>query len=123
MPLLTGIEFLKSLQHPPKVILPTAYRDYAPESYELEVLDYLLKPISFTSFFKAIDKYFETKVTSDTNKNSEKISISESIIINMNKKQYKVFCKDILYAENLKDYIRIHKNTGKVTTKDKISDF
>ncbi len=123
MPLLTGIEFLNSLQSPPKVILTTAYRDYAPESYELEVLDYLLKPISFTRFFKAIDKYFETKVATDTNKNSEKISISESILINMNKKHYKVFCKDILYAESLKDYIRIHTNTGKVTTKDKISDF
>lgn len=123
MPLLTGIEFLNSLQNPPKVILTTAYRDYAPESYELEVVDYLLKPISFTRFFKAIDKYFEKKVTVDTKINHQDISISESILINMNKKYYKVFCRDILYAESLKDYIRIHTSTGKITTKDKISDF
>jgi two-component system, LytTR family, response regulator len=56
MPNITGIDFLKSLKHPPKTIFTTAYRDFAIESYELEVVDYLLKPITFERFFKSVDK-------------------------------------------------------------------
>jgi len=59
MPVLTGLEFAKSLQHPPSIIFTTAYREYALESYELNVVDYLLKPITFTRFFKAINKFLK----------------------------------------------------------------
>ncbi|MFT4576760.1 MAG: DNA-binding LytR/AlgR family response regulator [Polaribacter sp.] len=124
MPLLTGIEFLKSLSNPPKVIFTTAYREYAIESYELEVVDYLLKPISFDRFFKAINKFFKTIET-----NTSIITVSDSqevskfIYVNSNKKQHKISFSEILYVESIKDYIRIHLHDKTIVTKDKISEF
>ncbi|WP_282124212.1 LytR/AlgR family response regulator transcription factor [Algibacter mikhailovii] len=125
MPLLTGIDFLKSLSHPPKVIFVTAYREYAIESYELDVVDYLLKPISFERFFKAINKYFKslesnTKLETVVSENNQK---SEFIYVNVNKKNHKVLFSEIVYAESLKDYIQIHTKEKTIVTKDKISDF
>ncbi len=124
MPMLTGIEFLKSLNNAPKVIFTTAYREYAIESYELEVVDYLLKPISFDRFFKAINKYYktiETKASAPIL--TEKEDKDAHIYVNMNKKHHKVLFSDILYAESLKDYVRIHTIDTTITTKEKISDF
>ncbi len=125
MPMLTGVEFLKSISNPPKVIFTTAYREYAIESYELEVIDYLLKPIAFERFFKAINKYFKTVDSHSKNLPSvlEKKSSTDFIYININKKHYKILFSEILYAESLKDYIRIHTEKQTFTTKDKISDF
>lgn len=125
MPILTGIEFLKSLSNPPKVIFTTAYREYALESYELEVVDYLLKPISFERFFKAINKFLKSTENTKT-VIKETLNIQEDtnfLYINMNKKHHKVMFADILYAESLKDYVRIHTNNSTITTKEKISDF
>ena len=125
MPTLTGIDFLKSLRNPPKVIFTTAYREYALESYELEVLDYLLKPIPFNRFFQAIDKYFKTipsnKISSPDENSKE--DIANYIYVNVNKKHHKVLFDDILYVESLKDYIRIHTSENSIMTKEKISDF
>jgi DNA-binding LytR/AlgR family response regulator len=124
MPLLTGIEFLKSLSNPPKVIFTTAYREYAIESYELEVVDYLLKPISFDRFFKAINKFFKTiEVKSSRVVVSEPQEVSKYIFVNANKKQHKISFSDIVYVESIKDYIRIHLTNKTIVTKDKISDF
>ncbi len=125
MPTLTGIDFLKSLQNPPKVIFTTAYREYAIESYELEVLDYLLKPIPFNRFFKAIDKYFKTiaPIKSSFQKEDSKEEDANYLYVNVNKKHYKVLFDDILYVESLKDYIRIHTSENSIMTKEKISDF
>ena len=125
MPMLTGIEFLKSLSNPPKVIFTTAYREYAIESYELEIVDYLLKPISFDRFFKAVNKYFKT-VQSKTivvAAESKMDGTTNHIYVNMNKKHHKILFEDILYAESLKDYVRIHTTESTIVTKDKISDF
>jgi len=125
MPLLTGIDFLKSLSNPPKVIFTTAFREYAVESYELEVVDYLLKPISFDRFFKAMNKYFKTvehKTVNLANKSKDDTS-SDFITVNVNKKHYKVLFSEILYAESLRDYVQIHTIEMTLVTKDKISDF
>lgn len=125
MPLLTGIEFLKSLSNPPKVIFTTAYREYAIESYELEVVDYLLKPISFDRFFKAINKYFKTVEI----KEKKEVVVSGKeyntgfMYVNVNKKHHKILFSEILYAESLKDYVQIHTKETSIITKDKISDF
>jgi DNA-binding LytR/AlgR family response regulator len=125
MPLLTGIEFLKSLTNPPKVIFTTAYREYAIESYELEVVDYLLKPISFERFFKAVNKYFKTvesNVIIETTVKKES-DIAKFIYVNANKKQHKIHFPEILYVESIKDYVRIHLESKSIVTKDKISEF
>lgn len=125
MPNITGIEFLRSISNPPKVILTTAYREYALESYDLEVVDYLLKPIPFDRFFKAVDKFFKTV---NTTVQSKQQSIIEGVkrdylFVNVNKKHHKLHYDEILYAESLKDYIRIHTLDQVLVTKQKISDF
>ena len=127
MPMLTGVEFLKSLASPPKVIFTTAYRDYAMEGYELNIVDYLLKPITFERFFKAINKYFEiTQATAPpvpVNVVETAPTINDHLFINVNKKYHKVRFADILYVESIKDYLRIHTDVEPLTTKEKISDF
>lgn len=123
MPKLTGIEFLKSLQNPPQIIFITAYRDYAIESYELDIVDYLLKPISFDRFLKAIGKlYRENKTIQSVSSLHQVIEQEEAYIyLKVDKKMVKILLKDILYIESLKDYVRI-KTTGKtVVTHQKIS--
>lgn len=127
MPVLTGIEFVKSLQHPPSVIFTTAYREYAVESYELEVVDYLLKPITFTRFFKAINKYLNQRQASahppPATSPAPRPEENSFIYVVANKKRIKIWFEAIEYIESLKDYIRIHQASGKITTKEKISEF
>lgn len=126
MPNMTGLEFLKSISNPPSVILTTAYREYAIESYELQVVDYLLKPIPFDRFFKAVDKFLKTKSTQKDvvlKQQSAKETEKKYFFINVNKKHHKLYFDDVLYAESLKDYIRIHTEEQTYVTKEKISDF
>ena len=111
MPVLNGIDFIKTLKDPPAIILTTAYREYAIDGYELDIFDYLLKPIAFDRFLKAVDRYRERKI----NQTNESISSSSSILkedkyifFNVNRTHHKVFFKDIIYLESLKDYVRIH---------------
>jgi len=126
MPVLTGLEFAKSLQHPPSIIFTTAYREYAVESYELNVVDYLLKPITFSRFFKAINKYLNSRHQESTSTVNQAAPIDDSptfIYVNANRKHVKVLFQDILYVESLKDYVQIHTIDQRITTKDKISVF
>ena len=103
MPVLTGIEFVKSLQHPPSIIFTTAYREYAVESYEFEVVDYLLKPITFTRFFKAINKYLnQHQVAPVSPPAPQAVPTSEApedtfLYVNANKKRIKVSFQDVEY--------------------------
>jgi len=121
MPSITGIEFLKNLKNPPKTIFTTAYRDYAIEGYDLGVVDYLLKPVTFERFLKAVDKFL-----SETAKNEVKIKESvpdEFILVKSGIKNYKINTNDILYIESLKDYIKINTVGDKnITSKYKIGD-
>jgi two-component system LytT family response regulator len=103
MPNITGIEFLKNLKNPPKTILTTAYRDFAIESYDIGVVDYLLKPITFERFFKAIDKFLENNSAKTPTKSSDPFVILKSGL-----KSYKINTDDIQYIESLKDYIKIY---------------
>lgn len=126
MPKITGIDFMKSLKHPPKVIFTTAYRDYAIDAYELDVIDYLLKPISFERFLKAINKFYEVSGRDITIFNSQENIPNDAAsytYIKADKKLYKVYLKDILYIEALKDYSKIICEKKSLVTKHPISAF
>jgi two-component system LytT family response regulator len=122
MPHLTGIDFLKTLKNPPKTIFTSAYRDYALESYELETVDYLLKPITFERFVKAIDKYFRQTSTTVTPVQRETV-ITDYILVKSGTKHHKVNLKDIVYIESLKDYIKVHlTSSSSIVSKYKLGE-
>ncbi|MDB4292406.1 LytTR family DNA-binding domain-containing protein [Maribacter sp.] len=124
MPVLSGIDFIKNIAIVPKVIFTTAYRNYAIESYELDVVDYLLKPISFSRFLKAVNK-FKTMVQLPVAKNdvSKEIPLDNHIYVNANKKFIKLEFDAISYVESMKDYVKIHTAGKSVVTKEAISNF
>ena len=119
-----GRGMLHLAANPPAVILTTAYRDYALESYEITVVDYLLKPISFSRFFKAVTKYLSTS-NKVTNPQATPTSNSQSgsIYVYANKKNIKVYFDEILYLESIKDYVRIYTTGKNIITKDTISKY
>lgn len=117
MPELTGISFLKSLQKKPLVILTTAYSQYALEGYELDITDYLLKPITFERFLKAVDKANQRMSGGGTpTPAAEKPAEAPPsfIFVKDGTKLVKIRWDDILYVEGLKDYVTIHTRTQKV---------
>jgi DNA-binding LytR/AlgR family response regulator len=120
MPVLKGTDFLKNLVHKPKVIFTTAHREYAIESYELNVVDYLLKPIVFNRFFKAIEKFLDTQILIETTNKTTELT---HIFVQSNKKNIKVNYDDILYIESIKDYIKIHTTDSTLVIKHGISAF
>jgi len=125
MPKLTGTAFVKTLKHPPKVIFTTAYSEYAVEAFELDVVDYLLKPFSFERFMKAVNKViFREQGDRDLSEDSSIQNSPEFIYLRADRKMIKIFLDDIIYAESLKDYIRIHR-TGNtpLIVKQTISNF
>jgi DNA-binding LytR/AlgR family response regulator len=124
MPGIKGTEFLKTLKNPPKVILTTAYREYAIEGYELEVIDYLLKPIAFERFLKAVNKYFQSNQGDIVLHHDESSNLDDRFIyVRVNKKVHKILLCDIVFAESLKDYVIIHTRSRKITAKSTITSF
>lgn len=126
MPKLNGIDFLKVLNPQPKVIFTTAYREYAIESYELDVVDYLLKPISFQRFLMAVSKAMNGQLA--VAKEASQVVIPDElrseqpyIFLKADRKMVKVYLKDILYIESLKDYVRIKMPQKDVVSLQKIS--
>ncbi|MEO6611067.1 MAG: LytTR family DNA-binding domain-containing protein [Chitinophagaceae bacterium] len=114
MPKILGTEFLKNLSHPPKVIFITAYRNYAVEGYELDAVDYLVKPVSFERFFKAITKLNrmmgqETVATTSENKPDP----GAFVYLKVEKDMKKIFVNEILYIESWKDYVKLFLANGK----------
>ncbi len=126
MPQITGIEFLKTLKNPPKVILTTAYREYALEGFELDVVDYLVKPINFERFLKSVNKFYKvTRHPMDTgNSVSENNKQDDSFIyVKENKRVVKIYLSEILYVEGLSEYIQIYTERKKIITKATLSGF
>ncbi len=128
MPKLTGLDLLRNIKHPPKVIFTTAYREYALEGYELDVVDYLLKPISFDRFLRSINKVYQTQPATQhafnlpTPPTHLPPTYSESFIyLKADKKMVKIPLNQILYIESLKDYIRVKTTTKTVTAYQRIS--
>ncbi|HEY0678727.1 MAG TPA: response regulator [Chitinophagaceae bacterium] len=125
MPGLTGIDFLRSLSNKPRVIFTSAYTQYALEGYELNVLDYLVKPVSFERFVIAINKLFQTNTFSTIHPAEELYSASRNgfIYIKAEKKMRKVFLSDILYLESLKDFVRVQTKGKSIITYQTITYF
>lgn len=125
MPQITGIEFLKTLKNPPKVVITTAFREYALDGFELDVVDYLLKPITFERFLKSVNKYYQ--VANDeipiANQPMEINSVEEPFIyVKENKRVIKVFLNEILYVEGLSEYVQIYTDKKKIITKTSMTN-
>jgi DNA-binding LytR/AlgR family response regulator len=118
MPELTGIQFLKIINGKCDVILTTAYSQYALDGYELDVVDYLLKPIAFDRFYKAAQKVLQSTV--NTNSSAPKVlSVQKNhdfIFVKTEHKIQKIYLDDILYIEGLKDYISIFTRSERIIT-------
>jgi two-component system, LytTR family, response regulator len=127
MPQLNGIDFIKTLKHPPKVILTTAFSEYALEGYELDVVDYLMKPIRFERFLKAVNKAFplsngyNAEVRTPMPVSTEEKKNESFVYFRADRKMVKVMLDDILYIESMKDYIKVFTRQGTVITKQSIS--
>jgi DNA-binding LytR/AlgR family response regulator len=120
MPKLSGIDFLKTLKNPPKVIFTTAFRDYALDGFELEVADYLLKPIPFDRFLKAVAKVLHHPAVQ--NANSAKVEVSDNYVyFKVDKKMIKTKMSEILYIESVKDYVKVKTGEKEIVTQQKIS--
>lgn len=122
MPGLKGTEFIESLSIKPKVIFTTAYRNYAIQGFELNAIDYLLKPIVFNRFFKAIEKFLASVSNKHTNP-VNKIVETDYIYIKRSKKNIKIELNKISYIESMKDYIKIHLTDNTIVTKQSLSSF
>lgn len=114
MPQVSGLEFVKSLQHPPLIVFTTAYSSYAVEGFELNAVDYLLKPISFERFSKAVGKARE-KLQQQKNSVPDTADV-DHIYVKSDKKLIRVRYSDIIYIEGLKDYVIIRMDTGRIIT-------
>lgn len=106
MPEVTGLSFLRALKNPPKVILTTAYREHALEAFELDVVDYLLKPISYERLLRAVDKFFSL-YSGNMQVVQESKAENDFIYVKADRKTQKIFLDDIVYIEGLKDYVNI----------------
>lgn len=123
MPKILGTEFLKNLAHPPKVIFVTAYRDYAVEGYELDAIDYLVKPVSFERFFKAITKLNRVIDKEAVTTAVEYKSNPEAFVyLKVDKDMKKIFVNEIVYIESWKDYVKLFlANNKNLLVKQSIS--
>ena len=114
MPHIIGTDFLKNLSHPPKVIFVTAYREYAVDGFELDAVDYLVKPVSFERFFKAIAKLNRLMGReTDSITDNESPKTSSFIYLKVDRDMKKVFVNDIDYIESWKDYVKVFLSGGK----------
>ncbi len=121
LPKINGIDFIKTLCDKYDIVLTTAYHHYAIDGFNLNVIDYLLKPIEFNRFLQAANKVFDKHKNVSSEVHSE---IRQRVyhFFNVDKKQVKVFVDDILYIESLKDYVRIHTRARKFITKFQIGE-
>ena len=129
MPEITGLEFARSLKNPPTVIFTTAYSEYAVESYELDVADYLLKPIAFPRFLQAIDKAVARKGEStqrhpmfEREELLTEKSTESSIVVKSGYKLYNINYDSLLYIEGQREYVTFHTTKQKITTLYSLKD-
>jgi DNA-binding LytR/AlgR family response regulator len=121
LPGMTGLNFLRSLPTPPLVVLTTAYSEYAVESYEFNIIDYLLKPVSFERFCKAINKIVDGRLYTQVTKERDNFP-RDHIFVKSNGKFFKVNFSEIIYIEGMKDYLKIHTGEYSLVTLQTMND-
>lgn len=126
LPEINGIDFLKSLTRKPKVIITSAYKQFAIDGFDLDVLDFLLKPITLDRFFKAINKYLDSnlkRVSSIVQNNPANEVLVDDILIKDNNKTFRINPNDILYIEGMREYIKIFTSNENIVTKTSLTRF
>lgn len=122
MPKISGFDFLKSLKKQTKIIIVTAYRNYALKGYEYDIVDYLLKPVSFDRFYKAIKKFYKLQKTSEIQVFGDVSKTKNPFAyFNEDKTIHKIYLDDILYIESFREYIKVHTLEKSIMTKLPIS--
>lgn len=125
MPQLNGTDFVRSLRKVPKIIFTTAHKEYAHEGFELDVTDYLLKPIRFDRFLRAVNKAFPQKLQPDEpvaiSVHGENKAATSFIYLRVDRKMIKVFLDDLLYIESDKDYVKLFTEKGFIITRQTIT--
>src|SRR3984957_2664740 len=125
MPQIMGTDFIRTLKKSPRIIFTTAYRKYAIQGFELDAVDYLLKPISFERFLKAVNKVLQTNLDVPDSRFQLNDKISEPmqsyLYFRVDRKMVKVFIHDILYIEGFSDYVKIITTSKTLITKQLIS--
>jgi len=112
MPKMNGLDFIKSLDAKPYFIITTAYREYAVESFDLDVFDYLVKPVPFTRFLKSINKLSQKMILENSSEIAQPTADKSFIFLKVDKKLIKIKFEDIYFIESLKDYIKVFTKTG-----------
>ena len=115
LPGMTGLNFLRTLENPPLVVVTTAYSEYAIESYEFNVIDYLLKPISYERFSKTISKIADGNLLNQVRQESSHLT-NDHIFIKSDGKFFRVNFSEIVYIESMKDYVKIHTTHHRLIT-------
>src|SRR5579863_5212758 len=121
LPKVKGLDLVKVLKKPPKIIITSAYQEYALQGYEFNVIDYLLKPIEFSRFLKAVNKIEQTKEIVLPARPAALPTDRVYLFFNVGKKKVKVFLDEILYIQSMKEYIRVNTKNKSVLTKFKLS--
>lgn len=120
MPEIDGLKFIGTLKNPPAIIITTAHRDFGPEAFELDVIDYLLKPIRFERLLKSVNKFFDKHANSA----SKIVSSHEEeifIYVRAERKIHKISVSEILFIESLDEYVKVHLKNKLMITRENIS--
>ena len=121
LPKMKGLDLIKVLKKPPKIIITSAYQEYALQGYEFNVIDYLLKPIEFSRFLKAVNKIEQPREIVLPARPAAPRDERVYLLFTVGKKKVKVFLDEILYIESMKEYIRVNTKSKSVLTKFKLS--
>ena len=122
LPKIKGVDFIKTLSNSPKIIITSAYQEYALQGYELNVVDYLLKPIEFSRFLMAVNKLKHLNEIDQLNNATPIASERAYLFFNVSKKKVKMFLDEILYIESLKEYVRIISRDKAILTKFQLGE-
>ena len=120
MPEIDGLKFISTLKNPPGIIITTAHRDFGPEAFELDVIDYLLKPIRFERLLKSVNKFFD-KHANSTSKIGSSPEEEIFIYVRAERKMHKISIGEILFIESLDEYVKVHLKNKLMITRENIS--